>query len=261
MRPAWRLPPGLAKPAGRLSFFALVMLAWQAAGTRGDTAYYLSSPAQIAAKLLDWSDESAIWMHVASTLGTTFVGFALASVIAIVLALVLASSRGVAELVEPFLFAAFSTPKVVIAPLLILWVGVGHPPVTALAGLSCFFIVFYGAYGGLRDISKIYLDTAAIFGAGRIRTALQFRAPAAAPFLLASLQQGLIYAFHGSILGEMTASDTGMGYLIIYSATSMDSTSVLAALVVIGLLSFLLVGLLGKVTRVFAAPLSREALA
>jgi NitT/TauT family transport system permease protein len=212
-------------------------------------------------QLVEWIVDGQIWVHLAASALATAAGFFVASMIALAFALLLSSRRRLASILEPFLFAAFSTPKVVIAPLLILWIGVGHPPVVALAATSCFFIVFYGAYGGLRDVPQIYLDTAAVLGAGRLRTALQFRTPAAAPFVLASLQQGLIYAFHGAILGEMTASDTGLGYLVIYSATSQDAAAVLAALVIIGALSFVLVGLLGKVTRTFAAPLSKEALA
>jgi NitT/TauT family transport system permease protein len=245
----------------RLVLVLAVFAAWQLGASEGAAAYYVSTPVQVATKLLEWTRTGEIWPHLVATATATAIGFAVAVVAAILLALAFAGWPHLARLLEPFLFAAFSTPKVVFAPLLILWIGVGCLPVTALAAISCFFIVFYGAYGSLRDTSKAYLDTAAILGAGPWRTAFQFRLPAAAPFILASLQQGLIYAFHGSILGEMTASDTGMGYLIIYSATSQDSTSVLAALVVIGAVSSLLVGILGRATRAFAAPLATEVLA
>jgi NitT/TauT family transport system permease protein len=245
----------------RLALIAAVFAAWQFGGWGGTAAYYVSTSVQIVSRLIEWTRTGEIWPHLAATATTTAVGFALAAVAAILLALAFAGRPHLARLFEPFLFAAFSTPKVVVAPLLILWIGVGAFPVTALAAISCFFIIFYGAYGSLRDTSRAYLDTAAILGAGPWRTAFQFRMPAAAPFILASLQQGLIYAFHGSILGEMTASDTGMGYLIIYSATSMDSTSVLAALVVIGAVSSPLVGVLGRATQAFSAPLAAEAVA
>ncbi|MDB5644139.1 MAG: putative transporter permease protein [Hyphomicrobiales bacterium] len=241
--------------------FAAVIGSWQVAALDDTAAYYISAPSAIALQLAAWIREGEIWLHFAATASATATGFVVASTMALAFALLLASHKQLARILEPFLFAAFSTPKVVIAPLLILWIGVGHPPVVALAAVSCFFIVFYGAYGGLCDVPQIYLDTAAVLGAGRLRTAFQFRTPAAAPFVLASLQQGLIYAFHGAILGEMTASDTGLGYLVIYSATSQDAAAVLAALVIIGALSFVLVGLLGKVTQTFAAPLSKEALA
>jgi NitT/TauT family transport system permease protein len=240
---------------------ALVLIGWQIGAGIGLSAYYLSTPVQVAEQIYAWLLSGYLWPHLLATLESTVTGFLIASVAGICLALAMASSPRAAKIVEPLFFAAFSTPKIVIAPLLILWVGVGHLPVIALATLSSFFIIFYGAYGGLRDVSRSYIDTAAVLGAGRWTTAFQFRLPAAGPHILSGLQQGLIYAFHGAILGEMTASDTGMGYVIVYGATSMDSSAVLAALVVIGAVSFGLIQLLGRATRHWADPLTIESIA
>lgn len=241
--------------------FLLVLAGWQLAAGIDLNAYYLSTPLEVANQLVTWCADGYLWPHLLATLQSTVVGFLIAAVVGIGLALAMASSPRAAKIVEPFFFAAFSTPKIVIAPLLILWVGVGAAPAVALASLSSFFIIFYGAYGGLRDVSRSYIDTAAVLGAGRWTTAFQFRLPAAGPHILSSLHQGLIYAFHGAVLGEMTASNTGMGYVIIYAATSMDASAVLAALVVIGAASFVLIQLLGRATRRFADPLTIEAVA
>ncbi len=246
----------------RHGFTLLFLLAaWQLGAGFGATAYYLSTPVQVADRLLEWSMSGYVWPHLLSTIECSLAGFGVAAFVGTLFALAMASSPSFARLLEPALFAAFSTPKIVIAPLLILWIGVGTLPVIALSALSSFFVIFYGSYGGLRDVSGSYIDTAAVLGAGYWTTAFQFRLPAAGPYILASLTQGLIYAFHGAILGEMTASDTGMGYLIVYSATSMDAASVLAALAVIGAVTFGLLHLLASATRALAAPLNAEALA
>ena len=245
----------------QIGFLLIILLTWQVVGTSTTTAYYVSSPTLVLAKLAEWLRDGEIFTHLFFTASATLGGFAIAVLAGLGAALLFASKPAIGRVLEPFLFAAFSTPKAVIAPLLILWVGVGNLPVLSLAAVSSFFIIFYGAYSALRDTPKIFVDTAAILGAGGLRTALQFRLPAAAPFILAGLQQGLVYAFHGAILGEMTSSDTGLGYLVIYSATAQDASAVLAALVVIGLISTALVRVLNRVTRTLSAPITLEAIA
>jgi NitT/TauT family transport system permease protein len=227
---------------------AILGTLWQF-GTTTVTAYYISTPALIGARLADWFSSAVVWPHLANTLTSTVVAFAIASSLATLLALVIANSRFLADTMEPILFAAFSTPKIVIAPLLIIWVGVGTLPAIALGTISAFFVIFYGSFGALRDVPKSYLDTAAVLGAGYWTRAIQFRLPAAAVYVLAALQQGMIYAFHGVILGEMTASDTGMGYLIVYSATSQDAASVFAGLVIVGVVSLVMAAVLATTTR------------
>lgn len=113
-----------------------------------------------------------------------------------------------------------------------------------LAFVASFFVVFFNVYSGVRSVPQSYLNSAAILGAGPWSTAFKFRLPAAAAFVLSGLHQGLIYAFHGVILGEMTCSDTGMGYVVIYSATAMDSSAVIAALTIIGAISYALLRVL-----------------
>lgn len=224
--------------------FIVILAAWQLFSGSGLNSYYVSSPLAIAEQLVQWTQSGYIWPHLLATVSDMLTGFALAALVAVPLALLLGSHDLLARVFGPLLFVAYSTPKIVLAPLLIVWIGVGHPAVVTLAFVSSFFIVFFNTHEGVRRVPQAYLNTAAILGAGAWTTATKFRLPAAAPFLLSGLHQGLIYALHGAILGEMTASDSGMGYVLIYSATTADSTAVLAALVVVGAASYALVRLL-----------------
>lgn len=228
----------------RAAGVATVLLLWQIASAFGLNSYYISSPSAIAVQILQWIGSGYLWPHLLATLIDMTTGFVLAASAGVLLALLLVSSDVLGRMFAPLLFVAYSTPKVVLAPLLIIWVGIGRPPVIILAFASSFFVVFFNAYEGLRGVPRAYINTAAILGANRWTTAIKFRLPAAAPFLLSGLHQGLVYAFHGAILGEMIASDTGMGYVIIYSATAMDSTAVLASLAVIGAICYALLRLL-----------------
>jgi NitT/TauT family transport system permease protein len=235
--PAKTIHPAIHRLVGILVVLAL----WQVWSSLGGDGYYISTPFAVAAQLSAWVQDGSIWGYILSTLENTLAGFLLAAVAAVSCALLFASFRFLERVFDPFIFIAFSTPKVIVAPLLILLVGIGNPPVVALSFVSAFFLIFFNAQSGLSNVPAAYLNTAAILGAGKLATAIKFRLPAAAPFVATGLHQGLIYAFHGAILGEMTASNNGLGYLIVYSATSADSTAVIAGLTVVGAISFLLI--------------------
>jgi NitT/TauT family transport system permease protein len=228
----------------RATGVASVLVFWQAASTVGLNSYYVSSPLAVAGEIVQWVETGYIWPHLLATVSNMLAGFVLAAVIATLFALLVASSTLLGRVFSPLVFVAYSTPKVVLAPLLILWVGIGRPPVIILGFIASFFVVFFNVYSGVRNVPQAYINSAAILGASAWTTAFKFRLPAAAPFVLSGLHQGLLYAFHGVILGEMTASDTGIGYVIIYSATAMDSTGVIAGLAVIGAISYVLARLL-----------------
>lgn len=238
--------PALQRAIGIAAFVAF----WQAAAGFGLNSYYVSSPAAVAGQIAEWIDTAYLWPHLWATLTNMLAGFAAAAISGVLLALLLGSHDFIGRVFSPLIFVAYSTPKVVLAPMLILWVGIGRPPVVILTFIASFFVIFFNVHSGVRNVPQAYLNSAAMLGAGAFTTAFKFRLPAAAPFVLAGLHQGLIYAFHGAILGEMTASDTGMGYVLIYSATAMDSTALIAALTVVGALSYVLVQLLlGSVER------------
>jgi NitT/TauT family transport system permease protein len=235
------------------SIVALIAL-WQAVASIGLNSYFVSAPSEVVMKLWAWVVSGEIWPHVTATITNMLIGFVLAAVAAIGLSLLFSSNRIIERVFSPLLFVAFSTPKIVMAPILMLWVGIGQPSVVILAFIAAFFTIFFNINAGVRSVPDAYLNTAAILGAGPITTALKFRLPAAAPFILSGLHQGLIYAFHGTILGEMTASDTGIGYLIIYGATAQDSTQVIAGLTVVGALSYFLLRLINLAAERGVAP-------
>jgi NitT/TauT family transport system permease protein len=182
---------------------------------------------------------------------TTAAGFAAAAIVAIPLALLISGSRFLDDVFSPFIFAAYSMPKIILAPALILWLGIGRAPAIVLSAVTAFFLVFFNLYLGLKTIPGIYADTAALMDASPLDTAFKFRLPAAAPYLAVGLSQGIIYAFHGTVVGEMTASNTGIGYLIIFAGSKMDSTGVMAGICIVAILAVSMIYALARTQRFF----------
>jgi NitT/TauT family transport system permease protein len=240
-----RTTPGRARTLLRPSVQQLLVLigiivVWQFVSGPVINAYYLSTPTAIFTQIAKWIVDGTLWPHLAATLATTLLGFAVAAGVAIPLALIVSDRPFLDRVLSPFIFAAYSMPKIVLAPALILWLGIGQLPAITLSALTAFFLVFFNLYLGLKAVPRVYSDTAALMGASALDTALKFKLPAAAAYLATGISQGLIYAFHGTLVGEMTASNTGMGYLILFAGSKMDSTGVMAGLCIVGVLAALL---------------------
>jgi NitT/TauT family transport system permease protein len=150
----------------------------------------------------------------------------------------LSENAFVDDVVRPFVVAAFAVPFIALAPLLVAWLGVGFLPATVVACVSSFFMIFFSAYSGVRETSPALLNIAKLMGANGIQRALKIKLPSALPFIVEGLYAGLIYAFHGEVVGEMLASNSGLGYVIAYAASQMDAGGVIAGLVVLGTLAY-----------------------
>jgi NitT/TauT family transport system permease protein len=234
--------PSLAGPV----WVATLLGFWQLGAGRLFSTYYLSRPSDIALQLLDWVASGYLWSHLAATLITTGLGFVGAAIGGLAVALLVASSGLLDRIFGPLLYIAYALPKIVLAPALILWFGVSWAPPVLMAFVTAFFMVFFNAYDGFRSVGPSLLNQVRIMGGGPIALAFKVRLPAALPFVTVGLQQGLIYAFHGTIVGEMTASNLGMGYVLMLEAENMNASGILACLVVIGAVTFVLLRLIAR---------------
>ena len=206
--------------------------------------YYLGTPLAVAEQLVDWTRSGYLLPHIVATAQTTALGFAVAAIAGIALAVPMATSSWVDRVLTPFIYTGFSLPKVVLAPLMIFWLGVGFLPCLAMSALTAFFFVFFNAYHGIRNVSPALINAVQLMGASRLQMLFAVRLPAAAPQLTQGLHQGLVYAFHGAIVGEMTASNLGIGYVLIFASTDMDTTGVISGLVVLAGITVILTRLL-----------------
>ncbi|MPZ69160.1 MAG: ABC transporter permease subunit [Actinobacteria bacterium] len=232
-----------------LASVALFLVVWELSSGTLISSYFIASPSAVWQQLIAWAGDGYLAKHLVATLSGVALSFVVASIVGVGLAVVLGSSRTADRVLYPFVVGGFTIPRIALAPLFIVWFGVGFVPAVALGVLTAFFMVFFNAYSGIRNTSQALLDISQILGASRIQRALKFRLPASAPFVFEGLRVGAIYAFHGVVVGEIVASSTGLGYVIIYSATRANPAGVFAGLVVIGLLATVFVAALNWAQR------------
>ena len=210
---------------------------WEFASGRWFDAFFVSSPSAIGVRLARWLSDGSLWVHVWATLWATSIGFAIGTAIGLVLGLWLGLSPFAARLLDPFLSALNALPKVALAPLFILWFGIGIESKVALAAIVVLFLVFLNTFTGVREVDQDLIDAVRMMKARRSQVLGKVIIPSAASWVFASLKISVPYALIGAVLGEMIAANRGLGYLVQYAGAQLDTAGVFAALFAIAALA------------------------
>ena len=176
-------------------------------------------------------------------------GYAMAVAIAVPLAIGITSSDRFDRFITPQLLFFQVVPKVAIAPLFLVWFGVGTTPKVLVAFLISFFPIVIDAAVGLRSMSSEMRDLARSMGASRWQVFAQFRLPTSLPYLFSGLKVAATLAVAGAVVGEFVGADKGLGYLLLVTNSNMETALMFAtivALTIIGLVFFYAVEFLEK---------------
>ena len=200
---------------------------------------YISTPVEVAASLVERLGSGDLPRHIAATMIAAGGGWVIGIAVGLIGAFLLLMTRRGYEVLEPFLLAFYSIPKIALAPLFIMWFGLALTPKIMLAALMVFFIVFMNTVSGLRSVDRGMVDVARVLGAGRLALIRKVLIPAAAPSIMAAIRVTFARAMVGAILAEFIASREGLGYMIVRAARQFDIATVFAGVVVIAALVML----------------------
>jgi len=214
-----------------------LLLVWQGTSGRLIDNFFISNPIDVAARLYGWIADGSIFMHLAATVYATVLGFVIGSVGGAVLVIWLGVSPTASRLLNPYLNALNALPKVALAPLFVLWFGLGIESKIALAAMLVLFLVFLNTFAGVREVDQDLIDAARLMRATRTQLVTKVIIPAAMSWVFAGLKIAMPYALIGTVLGEMIAANRGLGYLVQFSGSQFDSAGVFAVLIVIALLA------------------------
>lgn len=220
--------------------FILILACWQLASGRLVSNFFISNPVDVGKRLWEWTISGFIFPHLWVTFYETVAGFVLGSLIGVMLGIWLGVARFMSRLLNPFLFAFYALPKIALAPLLVLWFGLGLQSKIALATVIVFFLVFYNTFTGVREVDQDMIDTVRLMKARRHQVLLHVVIPSAMSWIFAGLKISVPYALIGAIVGELIAANRGLGFLVQRMGADFDTTGVFAVLVVIGLLAIAL---------------------
>lgn len=182
-----------------------------------------------------WSGEYAF--HAGYTLGAALAGFLMGTVPGIALPLVLRRMPVLRKILDPFLIAGYGLPKLALAPLFILWLGIGVEAKIALVASVVFFLVFFSTMAGVESVEKRTLQMARVVGATDYQVARHIVWPAIIPFVFAGIRVATPYAIGGVVISELISSNRGLGYLVQLGAMNFSTADVIAVILAITLIT------------------------
>jgi NitT/TauT family transport system permease protein len=238
-----------------LTLVALIGLWWLATIVFDWPSYLVPTPLEVWDAIVDrWS---FLWSNFRTTLGEALLGFVLAIAIAVPLAVVITYSRLLELTLYPALVALNAVPKIAIAPLLVIWMGFGIGPKVVMVVLICFFPIVISATTGLKATPAEIVELSRSLSSSTLQEFVRFRFPWSLPYLFVGLKVAIMLAVIGAVVGEFVGATKGLGYVIVASGQTADTTLAFAAIVLLSVMSILLFYALVLVQRL-VVPWSEE---
>jgi NitT/TauT family transport system permease protein len=217
----WLLSP-LAAAAG--------LLVWQGLSqSHLVAAYLLPAPGAVVARWLVLANNGVLWHHTSTTLTEALVGFAAALLVGCALGYAIARAPILDQALGPYVAATQAMPMVALAPLVVVWFGLGLLSKVLICALIVFFPMLVNTVAGLRSIDRTLLDAAQSEGATAWQRLWSVEVPLGLRTLLGGVKMGLTLSMTGAVVGEFVAADAGLGYLMNLARTSYDAPMVFAA--------------------------------
>jgi NitT/TauT family transport system permease protein len=227
-----------------------VFVAWHILTATGILApFFFGRPLVVLEKAWEWFASGKIYAHLWVTLVETVLAFVVGTLLGLVVGLWLALSPLASALLDPYIKAFNSMPRVILAPIFAVWFGLGIWSKVALGVTLVFFIVFFNVYQGVKEVSPVVLANARMLGASGRDLLRTVYLPSATSWVFSSLHTSVGMAFVGAVVGEYLGSAAGVGYLILQAEAVFDINTVFAGILVLTLFALALDGLVTYAER------------
>lgn len=226
----------------------VLLVAWELVGRYVLTNRLFFVPlSDVVATTIDLLRKGELQRHFAASFTAVLDGMLLAAVIGIAFGILIGASTMVADYTEVYLDALYATPLVAIAPLLILWLGIGIASKVAVVFLISVFPIVISTASGVRNVDAHYLEVARAFGAREAQIVAKVMVPAALPFVLTGIRLAVGRAIVGVVVGEVFGSNAGLGYLIYTAGQTFDVPTLFSAVLCLAAAGVFLTWLVGRV--------------
>ena len=235
--------------AARVGVIVLVLVVWQLVSGPLIPEYAISKPTEVVQSLWKLLSSPAGWTDIWATTGEIAVGFGIGVAIGTALGLVLGSFPVAGRVLEPLIAAVNGIPKIALAPLFLLFFGIGAWSKITIAATGVAFVVFYNLYLGLRQRQRELVEVIEVMGGRKHHVLAYVTIPTLASPFFAALKAGGPLAILGVIGAEFIASSQGVGHELFSYATALDASGEFAALIVLVALTLVLNGLLTQLDK------------
>ncbi len=232
----------------RVVFLIVIVGGWELGARTGVIdPFFWGQPTGIAHQIFIWATQGTaqgpLWEQIATTLEETILGFLIGVVLGVVFGVVLGRNRFLSDVLSPYIKAANSIPRVVLGSIFVIGLGLGIQSKVALAVVLVFFIVFFNAFQGVREVDRNLLANARILGASPRKLSTEVIIPSALTWIIASLHTSFSFALVGAVVGEFLGSTQGLGLMIQTAQGTFNANGVFAAMVILAAVALIMEGL------------------
>jgi len=212
-------------------------------------SFFFGEPVKFFQVIWEWFSGGTIYQHLWVTLQETVLAFVIGSVLGLAVGLWLGLSPMASAIMDPYITAMNAMPRVVLAPIFMVWFGLGIWSKVALGVTLVFFIVFFNVYQGVKEVSPVVLNNTIMLGANRKQLLRFVYLPSATSWVFSSLHVSVGMAFVGAVVGEYLGSAKGVGYLIQQAEGAFDINTVFAGILVLTAFALVLDFAVGRAER------------
>ena len=234
----------------QLVAFAVLLAVWEMAG-RMDmlNPLYVPNPSRIGAALVDLFSDGRIWPHLDATFSAALGGLALGIAVGIVFGVAAALVRLIAELIEPVMTVLNAIPRVVLAPLFVIWLGIGLASKVALSFILVAVLIFFTVFSGIRQVDRRLVERVITLGGNRWSLVRHVYLPSVAAWVLGNLKIAVGFAFTGACVGEFVAATHGLGYLLSFAQSTYNAALMFALILLILVVVLLIFAIAGRLEK------------
>jgi NitT/TauT family transport system permease protein len=238
----------------RVLFIVVILGGWEIGARTGVIdPFFWGQPSGIWTQIVTWvtqgTAQGPLWEQIAVTLEETIIGFVIGVVLGIIFGVVLGQYRFLSDVLGPYIKALNSIPRVVLGPIFIIGLGLGIQSKVALSVVMVFFIVFFNAFQGVREVDRNLLANARILGASQRQLTTQVILPSALTWIIASLHTSFSFALVGAVVSEFLGSVQGIGLLIQTAMGTFNNNGVFAAMLILAIVALLMEALITSLER------------
>ena len=223
--------------ATQIGILVALLVLWQFMVTDSSLPYF-SRPSLIVAKLHDLLIHNEIYRHISVTLAEIVIGYSIGAAVGLSLGFILGRSQFLSTALQPYIIGLYSIPKIALAPVFIVWLGLGMASKVAVVFVASFFLVFFNTYSGLISINEELVRLARLMGASWPQTVVRVILPATAHQIFLGLRTAVPYAVIGAVIGEYIGSSEGLGYFILYASQTYDAPALFAGIIILVIIVF-----------------------
>ena len=226
--------------AARVTVGVLLFSIWEGVSTYFVDPFWLSMPSRISGRLLEWLVSGALIGDFYVTMQSMVGGLLLGTLAGIATGLILGRNEFLAAVLNPYIGALYSLPRIALAPLFVLWLGIGLASKIVLTSTVVFFVTFGSTFSGVKSVDNDLVDVVRLMGARRAQIFSTVVLPSALPFIFVGLRIAVPYSLVGAVVAEYIAAVRGLGHVINRAAGAFDTTGVMAGLTVLMVIGLVL---------------------